>query len=112
MDKITVSVPRSSGEDAVQYFDKDDKGEYKPLKLRLTNKVHRDIGLPEVGLTLGSCLDDANCSKDITLKHPDELISLMSSISQIAKVNGYDDLVDIEFEAKQAKKPVTRKPKA
>jgi len=112
MDSNIFSVPRDVSEDATnlfsKHFDGIKKEDNKGLKIKLTNQVHRDIALPEIGTVLGSCLDAENAVKIITIKSKDDFQGLISSISQIATVNGYDDMVKVELVADEVSK-VTKK---
>ena len=106
--KVEIGAPSLTGKDANESTAKEFSKAKYPLKLTATNLMPRDVAFPEVeGLFLRHAGNEVERTKEITLDSEDQLQRLVSSVAQIAELNGYERA----FELEEPAAPATQSPK-
>lgn len=87
---VEIGAPSLTGKDANDLAAKEFAKAKYPLKLVATNLMPRDVAFPEVeGLFLRHAGNEVERTKEITVDSEDQLHRLVSSVEQIAELNGY-----------------------
>lgn len=95
--KVELGAPSLMGKDANELVAVEFAGAKYPLKVVVTNMMPRDVVFPEVeGLHLRHVGNEIGRVRVVEITGEDQFQRLVSSISQIAELNGYALAVTIE----------------